>query len=315
MALCALSRGRAYVAAFARLTGQSWRGYEYIHGVTGTSVSRSLRGNVAQVVRTEPDSGEWAPQPPTSRADAPSRRVVGDGYTRRRTGRGRHKREYGNYDAYGTARQVKSKLRATVESPLDLTTDERGRVTDQSLTLNGAWFASSHFELADNGKLLGLEMDWNGGHNQELLYTYGGADMVLGQIDHVSGTGSAVVAAAEFTARDDHGRPTQVELAGGPAQIDTTWDHLGLDRDGHGALVGDDDMDLLLRCQVLLFSLLPGVRLVFRASLPVKRFLKPTNDALVGMESRGRLPCASVEPAKLHVENQCVVMDVNWRVT
>ena len=124
-------------------------------------------------------------------------------------------------DAYGRPRLSRREVDGVVESARTVTTDPRGRVSTLALA-TPTRSAGVSYQYYDNGQLYAMEAGWSGGGSASLTYTRAGADLDLAAIRD-NGSGLNV---ATFSARDDLGRATQVDLGTG-AQVRTEWDLRG----------------------------------------------------------------------------------------
>jgi len=125
--------------------------------------------------------------------------------------------EWSGRDAHGRPRQVTRRVDGVLESSRVVTTDPRGRVSTVQLATPSR-SAAATYQYYDNGQLYSVEAGWSGGGSASLTYTRAGPDLALAAVrDNASGLDVATI-----SARDDLGRPTQVDLGTG-AQVRTAW--------------------------------------------------------------------------------------------
>ena len=124
-------------------------------------------------------------------------------------------------DAYGRPRQVTRRVDGVLESSRVVTPDPRGRVSTLQLA-TPTRSAGASYQYYDNGQLYSVEAGWSGGGSAGLTYARVGPDLELSAIED----SATSINVATFSARDDLGRPTQVNLATG-AEMRTAWDLCG----------------------------------------------------------------------------------------
>lgn len=125
---------------------------------------------------------------------------------------------YGNWDAFGTARQGERKISGTAESAYSLTTNNRGRATQLVQNVSGRPSRTVDWTYNYNGDISTVSTDWAGG----LRYNRTGADRGLDTITNWNSTKTL----ASFASRDDLGRADEIDLYGG-AQIERAYDFNG----------------------------------------------------------------------------------------